>query len=307
MLLIMKRINLFILLSALAFGAQAQQLTASSFYDMAPVLHNPAAAGTQNIDGKHFSSLGGTFRKQWDGVPGGPQTGLVFGSTYLEKAKIGVGGYLYNDKTGPLTYNGLQLSVNYQIPMKNNAVLSLGLEGRAQQFQYDRAKLAAVLGPDNVLASDDKRLKGDAGFGVAYTARKWQLGASVSQLIQSRLDLYSGTGNVVDESKMYRHYYAHGNYQWDVDKVTTIIPNLLVIYLPNAPTTVQGGVRVEHNDLFWYGLTRRSEQSWMLSAGLHIKQKFNIGYSFDIYNKPIGIFDKGSNAHEVMLRYDFIR
>lgn len=298
----MKRFQFFILMLLTAMGAGAQQLSTSSFYDMYGVMHNPATAG-----GRQHTELGGTFRKLWGDMPGGPQTGLLFANTYLKGAKVGLGGYIYNDQTGPLTYNGLQTSYAYHIPMKNNATFSLGLEARVLQWSYDKSKLIDALGNDPVIQGDESRIKADAGFGVAYNSPKWQLGISASQLVQSKLNLYEGTGNPTEEAMLARHYYLHGNYNWDVDKVTRIIPNLLVIYLPNAPTEIQGGARVEHNNLFWYGLTWRKEQAWLISAGLRIKQRFNIGYSFDIYNSSLSLYEKGTSGHEFLLRYDFLK
>ena len=299
----MKRILILCLLFSFTSAAVAQQLAASSFYEMYGVLHNPATAGSLG-----YGSIGGTFRTQWDGMPGGPRTGLIYGSTFFKKAKVGIGGYLYNDVTGPTTRNGLQMAYAYHIPMKNDANFSLGLEARFQQFSYDKAKLQAALGAnDPVVAGSDKKFKGDAGFGIAFTSKKFGIGASVSQLIQTKLDLYEGSGNPTEEARLYRHYYLHSNYNWNVDNVTKIIPNILFIYLPNAPVEVQGGARVEHNNIFWYGLTWRAEQAWLISTGVRIKQKFNIGYSFDIYYSPLSIYDKGSNGHEIMLRYDFVK
>lgn len=299
----MRKILFFGILFSGAVVVHGQQLNASSFYEMYGVLHNPATVGSQR-----HGVIGGTFRTQWNAMPGGPKTGLIFGSTYLQKAKIGIGGYLYNDVTGPTTRNGLQMSYAYHIPMKNDAVFSLGLEARLQQFSYDKAKLQSALGAnDPVIAGSDKRFKGDAGFGAAFTSKKFTVGASVSQLIQSKLNLYEGSGNPTEEARLYRHYYFHSNYNWDVDHTTKIIPNILFIYLPNAPLEVQGGVRVEHNNIFWYGLTWRAEQAWLISAGVRIKQRFNIGYSFDIYYSPLSIYDDGSNGHEIMLRYDFLK
>jgi hypothetical protein len=87
-----------------------------------------------------------------------------------------------------------------------------------------------------------------------------------------------------------------------VDESTEITPNFLVIYLPNAPTEIQGGVKVEHKELFWWGLSFRAKQSAIISAGVHIQKRFSFGYSFDIYRTPLSLFDSGSNAHELMLR-----
>jgi type IX secretion system PorP/SprF family membrane protein len=299
----MKYVYFFVLLALASTTSHSQQLMASSFFDMHGVLHNPATAGS-----KKMGTVGGTFRTQWDGMPGGPQTGLIFGNTFLSKAKLGIGGLLYNDVTGPTRRTGLQTSIAYHIAMNDNkSSLSFGLEGRFQQFSFDREKLLPVLGNDPVIAGAENRIKGDAGFGVAFTTSDFQVGASVSQLIQSKLELYEGQGNPNEEARLYRHFYVHSNYNWDVDDATRIIPNLLFIYLPNAPLEVQGGARVEHHNTFWYGLNYRARQAWMVNAGVRIKNKFNIGYSFDIYTTPLSLYDKGSNGHEIMLRYDFIR
>ncbi|HRF17482.1 MAG TPA: type IX secretion system membrane protein PorP/SprF, partial [Chitinophagaceae bacterium] len=222
-------------------------------------------------------------------------------------AKIGIGGYLYNDVTGPTRRTGGQMAYSYHIQMANDATFSLGLEARLQQFSLDKAKLSATLGNDPVLASSESRFKADAGFGIAYNGKKLQVGASVSQLIQSKLDFYSGNLNPTEEGRLYRHYYLHGSYKWDVDGSTRIIPNLLFIYLPNAPLEVQGGARVEHNDVFWWGLGLRARQSWMISAGVKIQKKFTIGYCFDIFNTPLSVYDRGANGHEILLRYDFLK
>lgn len=300
----MKRyIYLALLASAFSMTAQAQQLMTSSMYDQHGNIHNPATAGAQ----KH-GVVGASYRKMWDGIAGGPQTVLVFGSGYIKSAKIGIGGYAYNDVTGPTKRTGLQTSYAYHIPLKNGeASFSIGLEARFQQFAIDKAKLQASLGNDPVLGATDNRFKGDAGLGIAYTGKKLQIGASVSQLIQTKLDFYSGNLTRTEEARLYRHYYLHSNYIWDVDGSTRIIPNILFIYLPNAPTEFQGGVRVEHKDLFWWGVALRARQSWMLSAGVKIQKKFTVGYCFDIFSSPLSVYDKGSNGHELILRYDFIK
>lgn len=280
-------------------AVQAQQLMTSSLYEMQGNLHNPAVAGLHQK-----TVVGASYRSMWSGIEGSPSTALVYGSTYLQKAKIGVGAYLYNDVTGPTSRKGIQTSYAYHIPLENGAQLSVGLEARFQQFAIDKAMLMESLGSDPLMGGAANRFKGDAGLGLAYTAAKWQLGASVSQLIQSKLDFYTGTLTRSEEARLYRHFYLHGSYQWQVDAQTRIIPNFLLIYLPNAPTEFQAGARVEHRELFWWGLSVRARQSWMLSAGVKFQKKLALGYSFDIYSTPLSVFDRGPNAHEVLLRYE---
>ncbi|MFM8592044.1 MAG: type IX secretion system membrane protein PorP/SprF [Sphingomonadales bacterium] len=294
----MNRILSILLLSLITTSGSAQQLMTSSLYELQGNLHNPALAGLHQQ-----TVLGASYRSMWSGIEGSPVTALVYGSTFLQKANIGIGGYLYSDVTGPTSRRGIQTSYAYHIPLQNGAQFSVGLEARFQQFAIDKARLIDALQNDPVMGGAANRFKGDAGLGMAYTSSNWQLGASVSQLIQSKLDFYSGNLVRSQEARLYRHFYLHGSYQWQVDENTRIIPNFLVIYLPNAPTELQAGARVEHRELFWWGLSLRARQSWMLSAGVKVQKKMTIGYSFDIYSTPLSVFDQGPNAHEILLRY----
>lgn len=278
--------------------AMGQQLQTSSMYDLQGVFHNPSTAGVRN------SMAGVSYRTQWSGFSGSPRTATAFGSFAMPSLKIGIGGYVYNDKTGPTSRTGLQLAFAKHIPA-GEGNFSLGIEARGQQYSLDRAKLTATLGADPAIGTAENRFVFDAGFGVSYTGKRLQLGASVSNLVQSKLGFYTGNLSTSEQARLYRHYFFHGSYKWNADESTTITPNFLVIYLPNAPTEFQGGVRVEHKELFFWGLSLRAKQSFMLSAGLHINKKFTIGYSFDIYSTPLSVFDKGANAHEMLMRYNF--
>ena len=207
--------------------AGAQQLQTSSLYDMQGIIHNPSAAGTQG------SMVGATYRTQWSGFSGSPKTITGFASFDLPKQNIGLGGYIYNDKTGPTSRSGVALSFAKHIPLSNGGRFSLGIEARGQQFSIDKAKLMESLGADPAIGASSNSFKFDAGFGISYTGKKLQLGASVSQLIQSKLDdFYSGSLTRTEEARLYRHYYFHGSYKMNADQTTTITPNFLVIYLP---------------------------------------------------------------------------
>jgi type IX secretion system PorP/SprF family membrane protein len=297
---------LFILFVVTASTVNAQQLQTSSMFDMQGMLNNPSVVGA--VAGtKQHGMVGATYRTQWSAISGSPKTATVFGSFDLPEHNIGLGGYIYNDRTGPTSRKGVQLAFAKHIPLKNDARFSLGIEARGQQFSLDREKLSQTLGSDPALGTADTKFKFDAGFGISYTGKKLQLGASVSQLIQSKLGFYTGNLTTGEEARLYRHYYFHGSYKWAVDEATNITPHFQVIYLPNAPTEVQFGARVEHSELFWWGVGYRVKQSFILSAGVHINKAFTIGYSFDLFNTPLSTFDAGSNAHEVLLRYNIFK
>jgi len=280
----------------------AQQLQTSSMYQLQGMLQNPAMAGVQETN-----FIGASYRTQWSGISGSPTTATIFGSFDLPKHKIGIGGYAYSDKTGPTKRTALELSLAKHIVTDNGNVFSMGIESRFQQYSLDKTKLTATLGSDPAIGGSDSRFKYDAGFGIAYATKKIQLGASVSQLVQSKLGFYSGNFSTTEQARLYRHYYLHGAYTWDVDGVTTLTPNFVVTYLPNAPTDFQVGLRAVHRELFWWGVGYRAKQSFMLSAGININKKFTIGYAYDDYVSPISTFDQGASAHEVLLRFNFAK
>jgi len=109
----MKRYSTLLLCVMFVAGAKAQQLATASLYDQHGFLHNPATAG-----GAKHGMIGASYRSMWSGIDGAPQTTVVFGSAYLSKVKLGLGGYLYNDVTGPTKRACLQMPYAYHIPVK---------------------------------------------------------------------------------------------------------------------------------------------------------------------------------------------
>jgi type IX secretion system PorP/SprF family membrane protein len=251
--------------------------------------------------------VGLSYRSQWSGISGSPQTATLYGSFDLPKDLIGLSGYLYNDRTGPTSRNGVQLAFAKHLPVNSTGGrISIGIETRMFQFGIDREKLSSISN-DPVLAGAGNKFKFDMGFGVAYTTKRLQIGASVSQLIQSKLDLYTGNLSTNAEGRLYRHYYLHGQYRFETQGGTSIIPNFLMVYLPNISRMEQQiGVRVERERV-WVGGGWRVNQSYMLSAGFHINKNFSVGYAYDNYLTPISTFTAsgGSGGHELILRYNF--
>jgi type IX secretion system PorP/SprF family membrane protein len=279
-------------------NAKAQQLQTTSFMDMQSQFHNASLAGTQKDN-----IVGVSYRTQWTSISGAPKTATVFGSFELPKYNFGIGGNAFNDVTGPTSRTGLNLSIAKHIHLNNGATFSIGIENKIQQYALNRAKLSATLGSDPALGTAENKFKYDAGFGIAYVSDDFTIGASVSQLVQSKLNFYVGNLTKTEEARLYRHYYFHGTYNWDVDGITTISPNALVTYLPNAPTELAVGVRVEHAETFWWGIGYRLRQNFSLNSGVNINKKLSVGYAYDAYVNPINNFSAGAAGHEFMLRY----
>ena len=122
----MFRVVLFLIYSSFHFTLSAQQLHFMSQYLQHNSMINAGAAGISNAD-----MVGVSYRNQWSSFPGNPRTYMVYGDANLEKYKIGLGGYVYRDETGPTSRTGVQMAFSKHIISKDEKQrLGLGIELR---------------------------------------------------------------------------------------------------------------------------------------------------------------------------------
>ncbi|MFT3981553.1 MAG: type IX secretion system membrane protein PorP/SprF [Ferruginibacter sp.] len=295
----MKKFTLLSLLIVSINCLNAQQLHFTSQYLQHNAMYNAGAAGIANKD-----MIGLSFRSMWSSFPGNPRTYMVYGDANLAKLRSGIGAYLYRDETGPTSRTGIQLAFSKHIISQNEKnKFGIGIEIRGLQYAIDKSKLSDALGSDPALAGAENKLAFDAGAGLYYTNGKLSVGAAVSQLVQSKLQL-ADVPNSTQGGKLYRHYNFNANYKIQTGDNIYLIPNALVRVIENSPSEYEFGMLVNYQEKLWWGLNWRVKQFWSLQAGIKILQRVGLTYSYDYYQTPISVFTNGSGAHEVGLRFD---
>lgn len=296
-----KLLLVFTMATLLNSAVNAQQVFKVSHFLDHSFIHNPAAAGANDV-----TTVGGVIRSQWSGISGSPKTAFVFGDTYIESKKTGIGVVLYSDKTGATSRSGADIDFSYSVQLDDkDKKLMLGLGAQVLQFKVDKAKIAEFIPNDPLLASSGNTIKGDAAAGVYYKSSKFNAGVAVRQLLQPKLNFVKSSVN--EQGKLYRHYFFNANYRWQTDASNVLIPHVELRYQPNAPVDVEGGVVLEHKELIRVGVSMHYKQDYTLFAGLKLNRKFLISYAYDAYKKPISPFDGGNVGHELMLRYFFLK
>ena len=76
------RMIISLLAVAAASHTKAQQIFTFSQFMQHNFLFNPAAAGANDQ-----SSIGGSYRKMWAGIDGGPQTTFLYGDKFFAKKR----------------------------------------------------------------------------------------------------------------------------------------------------------------------------------------------------------------------------
>ena len=277
-------------------NVHAQQIFRLSQYMQNTLVFNPAAAGAFNE-----GSVGLVYKKMWSGIEGGPQTTVFVGDKAITSKNIGVGLMMYNDVTGPTARSGAEVSLSYAINWNNNQKLSFGLGGVLLQERIDKAQIEKDIPGDPILNGSGSTLTGDASAGIFYTSKKWNLGFSAKQLVQSKIDFIKTATEL--EGRLYRQYYLMGSYNWKTDEDNVIVPNFLLKLNNNAPADFELGARLIHKNLFWVGFNYHKDQDYSAFAGLNFGKKYSIGYAFDQYKTPLSVFDNGGDAHELSFRY----
>jgi type IX secretion system PorP/SprF family membrane protein len=121
----------------------AQQIVDFSMFRENQFLFNPAMAGSEQASVAQVN-----VRKQFTNINSSPFSANVSFHTEMKKKNIGLGGYLFNDFTGPTSYTGINFSFAYRIVfseyrsgVSEYKALSFGLSSSLVQHRLNGSKI----------------------------------------------------------------------------------------------------------------------------------------------------------------------
>lgn len=314
----MRYLAWIILFFLVPLAGKAQQMPLYSQYVMNGFLINPAITGH---DG--YTSFNLTARQQWLGIKDAPATRSFAGQTRLlrqshiiksrnvnnrslkpsTKGRVGLGGFIFNDRNGAVDRSGLQFSYAYHIFVKETQ-FSFGISAGIFQFKINDADLifsdqfeTTDGSTRDPVALSFKRViyVPDANLGFYASNPLFYGGFSVNQLFQSYLKI----GNrQFEDYKMVRHYYLLGGYRFELNNDFTLEPNMLFKATEQKAFQLDLGAKIRYSDDYWGGLVYRTSGFIIIQAGVRVSQLY-IGYSFDYMLSSLQKHTYGS--HEIVL------
>ena len=287
----MKNILKVVVFVCIANAVSAQQIPLTSQYMFNDYLLNPAIAGS-----KDYTQFSLSARAQWTGLDGAPQTQFFSAQTKIGD-KMGLGGFVYNDETGPIRETGFQLSYAYHLTVSDNSKLSFSLGGMFASHYISKARLRPEEGGDEAL----NNLKinssvGDINFGILYYTEKYKVGISSPQILQSKL--YSGIEPDENQSNLARHYNLYGEYKFDINDDIAVVPSTLVKYVQGAPIQADINVRGIYKQNYWIGVSYRYNNAVSAMLGLSYRN-LSFGYAYDYTLTDMNSYSTG--GHEIFL------
>ncbi len=285
-----------LLLILLTPDLQAQQLSNYSQFMFNDYVLNPAVAGT-----KDYYRIRANSRFQWAGIIDAPQTVSfsVFGPHATRD--MGFGGYIINDVTGPTSRTGLYGSYAYNVEIKDDIRLSMGLSVGLLQYKVDGTRITLFDPDDNALKeSVTSTFTPDADVGLYAYGKNWYAGFSAFQLFANSLKIYDVKNGL---NKLKTHYYLMGGYTIEINRDFTVEPGLLIKKTTPVPVQIDLNTKVTYLEKMWLGVSYRSSDAVAILVGYIHDKKYYFGYSYDIGINDIRRYNSGS--HEIMLGVHF--
>ncbi|MCA8829859.1 PorP/SprF family type IX secretion system membrane protein [Hymenobacter pini] len=295
------------LLLLAAAPALAQQQAQYSQYMNNNYILNPGTTGVED-----YIDVKASYRTQWTGLEGAPKTYYLSASSSLGKWRTtskrtlydrrrpfhAIGGLVYNDQTGPTSRKGAYLSYAYNLVLRPNLRMALGVSAGMQQFAVDGSQLR-FFDPTTVAPSDAARVP-DATVGLWVYSSDFYVGVSGAQLLGNKLNFSYGPTTLADGAGNYlrRHYFATAGVRVPLSRDWSLVPSVLVKAVQPAPLSLDLNAKLKYQDLLWGGVSWRAFDSFVVLGGLNYEQ-FTFGYSYDAGLSKLAAYHGGS--HEVLV------
>ncbi|HDZ40863.1 MAG TPA: type IX secretion system membrane protein PorP/SprF [Bacteroidetes bacterium] len=314
-----KQILIIICGMLLGVSIYAQQVPMYSQYIMNGFLINPSYAGN---DG--YTTLNLTAREQWLGIPSSPSTYAVSFQTrwlknsYIQKStnvrkeivkptrpsRVGLGGYIFNDRNGIIRRTGFSASYAYHIEVGSyGSQLSFGLASTVYQFAIDLDGAIVADIDDEFLNNYDRVvIIPDFNFGLSYTSQNYYLGFSATQLFRGTLTLGNTAKNPRTELG---HFFLSGGAkiplsgnEWVLEPSALVKTSDMILKAAQVDFTT----RIYYRQDYWAGISYRTQDAVIMMIGFTY-DKFYFAYAFDLALTDIRQHSYGS--HELSFAVKF--
>ena len=238
-----KFLYIFIFLNGIiSLGTRSQQLPHYTQYMFNDYVLNPAVAGTKD----HYQ-IRANSRFQWAGIIDAPQTISLSMNGPHNTRPMGFGGYLYNDVTGPTSRTGIYGTYAYNVSIRGDIRLSMGLSFGILQNKIDGTEIA-------LHDPNDPAMKGgitsafvpDASVGLYAYGRSWYAGFSAFQLFSNNLKIYDEKNGL---NKLKSHFYLIGGYSYEINSEFKIDPSVIIKAMSPVPIQIDLNAKITYQEI----------------------------------------------------------
>ncbi len=313
------------------FFAASIFLSGSSFAQINPqfsqffqnyMLINPAATGVED-----YWDLKTSYRSQWTGFDGAPNTGFMSVSGTLNSdawlgtqgvktaldgespkrsfrpgttIKHGLGAYVMIDRFGPVAqnYGGINYAAHYRLTpdIKFSLGTSVGLNNTALNPSLLTSKEAEI---DQTYQSYMNSISSTTYFnwnmGAWVYSYNFFIGYSTQHITGNRIFF----GDQFLDADVNLHHFITAGYRVPLSDDVDLIPSFLAKYMAPGPLSFDLACKIRYQNKIWFAATYRRDDAVAIGVGMVLNRMLNISYSYDYQVSRLRNYSLG--GHEVML------
>lgn len=263
----------------------AQHNPLQSQYVLNRLVVNPAYAGAEG-----FLSTTVSYRKQWLGVEGAPETYAFTANTPLRNKRYNIGIIASQDNIAVLHQSHVGLIYAYRIFTKKIS-FSAGFQPGVNILRNSWNDVKTTTQGDMVYQSAETRTSFDMGYGLYMQSKRFFIGmSSVAKFSKA----VTGDRPIV---------LLNTGYTFGDPKKTALTISALGRYMLNNFYQADVNMMLTLRERISFGASYRHEDAVVGILQLKINDQLNLGYSYDYTLSDLSTYSSGT--HEVLLRYDF--
>jgi type IX secretion system PorP/SprF family membrane protein len=255
-------------------------------------LYNPSVAGNT------LGSATLSYRQQWSGAPGAPQTTFFSIHTPFSRHRLGTGFNVYHETAGVNQNLYASAAFAYHIRFSDNNMFSMGTSAEFINSRIDYTQIDVIDMNDVLLQENQNPVsKFDFSFGLNYQSKFVKIGASANRI--------SNLIGIVDSTSQFPSYYTgFVNFMIPLAGERDVLEPLVYLRnLSNNKLQVDAGLYYTYNNRLTLGAAYRTGGAASVTGAFRISKSIYLGYSREVLSGNLGSSLGASN--EFTLRFDF--
>ncbi len=249
---------------------------------------NPAVSGLYY---KHHANV--SYRNQWDKVNGAPNTITAGYNIKLDALHGGLGANYQYETIGLIEQGKANLNYSYHIKLGETGILAVGIAAGFVHAKSSGNWIPPTSTPDPTLPVSGNKNAFFLNAGIVYKARKFSIGLSSTQINEPRV-------KGIYYYSLQRHYYLFADYIFPIGNDYYVKPQVIV-RTDEVKMSADFNVLGYFKNQYWIGLSYRTSDAVAFMGGWDIKEKFRIGYSYDLTINKLSSISRGT--HEIVLGF----
>ncbi|NEV94078.1 type IX secretion system membrane protein PorP/SprF [Psychroflexus sp. YR1-1] len=282
-----------ILIFSLVFLGQAQSDVKLSNFVFAPLIYNPAYAGSS--DGY---SVTGFYTSQWVGFEGAPETLILSGHDRIGLTNLGAGFDILSDKIGASKENRVVGNVAYHLRLSQDWLMSAGVKFGVNNYAIDYTLLSIEDQSEfGNPFGDLSRTSLIFGTGFFLHRENFFVGLSVPNfLTTSYIDDFRNTlANTTP------NFYLSSGYRFELEREVYLQPTIMARFASGAPYSALVSFNLDWKDKLFASANYEHNVTAGAFIGVRVIDQIMIGYSYDTSVTTFSRYNGG--IHSLMINF----